>query len=192
MTIRKQKRRSSLRNVGAMLAAVLSIAVPSSDAWARHDPGHSIDDGANARLLCIAEAAAQRFTTALQACDLALQSEPGRAEILSNRGVARLMLGNAAQAVQDFSAAIERAPGHPPHYYNRALAEEQLGEWRAALADYSAAIARAPSMAIAFNNRGLVLERFGEPAAAKADYAKATELDSGLKAAAQNLARLSR
>lgn len=192
MTILKQKRRSSLRNVGTFLAAVLSIVVSSSDAWARHDPGHSIEDGTNSRLLCIAEAAAQRFTTALRACDLALQSDPGRVEILSNRGVARLMLGDAAQAVQDFSAAIDRAPGHPLHYYNRALAEEQLGEWRAALADYSAAIARAPSMAIAFNNRGLVLERFGDPAAAKADYAKATELDSGLKAAAQNLARLSR
>ncbi|MFM9938821.1 MAG: tetratricopeptide repeat protein [Hyphomicrobiaceae bacterium] len=192
MTILVRMPRSGLSNVGAMLVAVLSSVVAPRDALAWHEHSHSVDDVTNARILCISEAAAQRFAAALQACDLAFQSEPDRAEILSNRGVARLMLGDAARAVQDFSAAIDRAPGHPLHYYNRALVEEQLGEWRAALADYSTAITRAPGMAIAFNNRGLAFERLGDQTAAKADYARATELDPGLKAAAQNLARLSR
>lgn len=182
----------SLRIAGAILVTVLSVVAASEDAWARHTAGHNVEDGTNARLLCVEETAARRFTAALQACDLALQAEPDRAEILSNRGVARLMLGDALHAVQDFSAAIDRAPRHPLHYFNRALAEERLGEWRAALADYSAAIARAPGMAIAFNNRGLAFERLGNQQAAKADYAKAMEIDPNLNAAARNLARLSR
>jgi tetratricopeptide (TPR) repeat protein len=179
----------------AFMATVLAAALHTS-ALAGHEKDHVSEDGAdlpgNARMFCIAETAAQHYEAAIRACDIALRTDPERAEVYSNRGVAWLMLGHAERAGNDFSAAIDISPANPLHYYNRALSEEYLGEWRAALADYGAAIERAPGLAIAYNNRGFVYERLGDHRLAAADYATAVAIDPKLAVAVQNLDRLSR
>ena len=56
-----------------------------------------------------------------------------------NRGVARVALGNAEDAIEDFDAAIRLNSKKAEYFYERGLVKETLGEKEAAEADFQKA-----------------------------------------------------
>jgi tetratricopeptide (TPR) repeat protein len=107
-----------------------------------------------------------------------------RSMILTNRGVARLRLGDQQGGINDFSAASE-LPGAPAEtvagaLINRGSTKGQLGDSQGAMADYTALIklkgATAEQVAIALLFRGISKSQQGDSMGAMADYTTLVDL----------------
>ena len=79
---------------------------------------------------------------------------PEDAKAYTNRGVAKLKLGDYRGAIADFDRAIELNPDAAAACYGRGGAKSKLGDYEGAIADYSRAIEIKPDYADAYTNRG--------------------------------------
>jgi tetratricopeptide (TPR) repeat protein len=113
------------------------------------------------------------YTRALEDKSL---SDPRRANIYNDRGVAKWRLKRTTDAIEDFNRAIELFPDFSVVYNNRGNALIDLGRPDEAIADFDRAIALAPGYGVAYNNRGNAYHAMQDFAAASRDYRKASEL----------------
>ncbi len=145
-----------------MFAAIILAAFPVAAALA--------DDYSN----CAQDAnPAVKF----EGCSALLAKNPGLAAAYSSRGSASAALGNADQAIADYSYALVLDPSLGAAYYNRALL--YLAEDNATLAadDFGQVIALDPKDATAYNGRGMAYAASSRFSLADADFAKALGLD---------------
>ena len=69
----------------------------------------------------------------------ALEINPKYDLAYSNRGVARVKLGDTQGAIADYNKAIEINPQDAAHYYKRGTAKELVGDLEGACADWEEA-----------------------------------------------------
>jgi tetratricopeptide (TPR) repeat protein len=119
------------------------------------------------------------YDRVLKTCDRALRLNPELAEVYNWRGCARLRLGDATGAVEDFDAALVRQPKYVEAYLNRGLAHLALDEIPDALGDFNMAIYLNPRQQLAYNHRGLADERQGNVLGAIEDYRQYLALGGG-------------
>ncbi|HWE37328.1 MAG TPA: tetratricopeptide repeat protein [Isosphaeraceae bacterium] len=103
-------------------------------------------------------------------------SDHAKDELL--RGIARLVSGDRAGALADFSEAIDIDPSCPEAYNNRGVTRHAGNDLAGALADFDRALEIAPRFAEAYNNRGAVRRALGDLDGAIADLDRAIELNS--------------
>lgn len=76
------------------------------------------------------------FEGALKLFESAHALQPTSAEVLNNRGGAKLGLRDARGAYEDFSCAVAISPRYAEAWINRAQACVDLGRWEEAVSDY--------------------------------------------------------
>jgi len=103
-------------------------------------------------------------------------SDPRRANIYNDRGVAKWRLKDAKAAVEDFNQAIALFPDYAVVYNNRGNALIDIGQPDEAVNDFDRAIALAPGYGAAYNNRGNANHVQGKFNAAARDFRKAAKL----------------
>jgi len=94
---------------------------------------------------------------------------------LSNRGLAKMALGDTDGAHEDYTLAIQADPKNEKAWNNRGLAKRKRGDVDGAIADYTEAIRLAPRYSYAYMNRGLAWKAKGERDSAAADFERALE-----------------
>ncbi len=88
----------------------------------------------------------QELDKALNDCDAALKLRPHIATFLDSRGLVKVRLGRAAEAVADYTEALKLQPKMAWSLYGRGLAEQQLGQSANAAADLKAATELQPNL----------------------------------------------
>lgn len=167
-----------------MVRAPLSILLPASVLMAlvlASEPAHAVTgsgvlqarQGVSALLRGQYERAVAAYTEALEDRNL---SDPRRANIYNDRGVAKWRLGRAREAIEDFNEAVMLFPSYSVVYNNRGNALMDLGRPDEAIADFDRAIAIAPGYGAAYNNRGNAHHAIGNFKAAERDFRKAASL----------------
>ena len=115
----------------------------------------------------------------LRACTAEFERRPdgaARAEILINRGSARLDRGEADLALVDFSAAIALDADNALAFNARGIAHHRSGNFRSAVRDYEAALKRDIDYAAAFHNRARAWLALAELERAERDFSAVIEL----------------
>jgi len=87
---------------------------------------------------------ANRLDAAIKEYDLALQSEPGRTDVLMNRGSAWFAKGDYSRAIKDFDEVIRIDPRTESVFQSRASAYYELGQVSKALQDFLAELSARP------------------------------------------------
>jgi tetratricopeptide (TPR) repeat protein len=95
---------------------------------------------------------ADHYHTALAILDAALLKHPGDDTLLWSRGRLSLEIGQAEQAVEDFTAVLQRHPSAHAFTY-RGLAYRQLCRFRDEMADYDRAVWQDPQFTQAYFER---------------------------------------
>ena len=98
----------------------------------------------------------------------------------ANRAFIHTVLGNNAEAIDDYNEALRLAPDVPEAalmLHNRGTAKSANNDPRGAIRDYDAALRKEPRQVISLVNRGMAKRRLGDPDAAIADYDRALEID---------------
>jgi tetratricopeptide (TPR) repeat protein len=95
---------------------------------------------------------------------------PERARAAHRRGLARQELGDAANAMDDFTQAIELDPKFAVAYVSRGAVFLELYEPDRAIADLNEAIKLEPKLAIAYDRRGMGYGYAGDPTSAVKDF----------------------
>jgi tetratricopeptide (TPR) repeat protein len=91
-----------------------------------------------------------RTQPALDDFNAALRMNPEQADAYLNRGVAKITLGQYADALADIQKGIDLGPSEMAlAYYDRAIAHERLGNIREAYFDYQRALKTAPNFVAA-------------------------------------------
>ena len=99
----------------------------------------------------------KRIQPALDDFNAALRMNPEQADAYLNRGVAKITLGQYADALVDIQKGIDLGPSEIAlGYYDRAIAHERLGNIREAYFDYQRALKAAPN----FQAAATALTRF--------------------------------
>ena len=101
--------------------------------------------------------------------DEILHADPDDRLALLARGSVYLKMGNAVNAINDFSQALEIDPKHPKSYHLRGLAKEMLGDDEKALKDFDKAIDIDPEYGAAYYSRATLLTKMGQEDAASED-----------------------
>lgn len=117
------------------------------------------------------------YAAAVAAFDEAVVRSPRSVAAWTNRGVARIRLGDVEGAISDFSRALELTPDDPELLFNRGNARVTAGQLPAAIADFTRATEVRPTFTRAFFNRGIARSWAGDPQGARADFARAVELE---------------
>ena len=128
---------------------------------------------------------------AAAAASLALALVPQDADLLVERAMARLALGQLAGALSDLDQVVVLNPDRIETWVFRAVALRRLDRLRAAEESVASALRLAPHHVEALLERGILRQLKGEALAARQDWEKILELapDSGTAdLAAQNLA----
>jgi len=107
----------------------------------------------------------------------ALEVGPPNHLALLNRGTARLEVGDAAGAVEDYSRSLEINPAYVKSWNSRGLARERLGDLGGARSDYDEALRLRPDYPLAWTNRGSLRRRAGDLPGALADAEEAVRRD---------------
>lgn len=133
-----------------------------------------------------------RYSEAVAAFDEAIQESPESAAAYSNRGAARVRLGDVQEAIDDFTHAFELDPADAELLFNRGNAHVLAADYARAIEDYSGAAALRPPFSRAIFNRGVARARAGDLDGARDDwfYAAEIEPDPRIKAAMQRRAGL--
>jgi tetratricopeptide (TPR) repeat protein len=119
---------------------------------------------------------------AVAAFDEAIQRDPLSESAYANRGAARLHLGDAQGAVEDFTRALEMKPSDPAVlFFNRGNAYALAGNTVGAISDFTRAGEIRPVFARAFFNRGLVRARTGDLQGARVDWRQAIALEPDVR-----------
>ncbi len=120
--------------------------------------------------------ARQEYEKALPIYDYLVTMRPNDVNSLNNRGYIRLMRGEDAEAVTDFSRALA-VTEDKEILFNRAIALNRLGRSQEALADYRRAVTVDPKFVKGWKNMGFLRLRL-EDKAGCADLKRACELGS--------------
>ena len=123
----------------------------------------------------------------------ALELAPADAQVLTDRGIAHFLKGDAASqqaAMRDYDAAVRAAPRHAEALNNRAWSVFQAGRPADALADANRSIEANPANGYAYDTRGQILEALGRREDAIRDYERAIALDATQETSRAALARL--
>lgn len=155
------------------LVCLALIALPFAAHAARQSGLLQARQGVSALLRGKYEKAIEAYTKALADKNL---SDPRRANIYNDRGVAKWRLKDTEAAVDDFNRAIKLFPDYSVVYNNRGNALMDLGRSKEAIADFDRAIALAAAYGVAYNNRGNAYFASGDYAAAARDFRKAAQL----------------
>ena len=109
------------------------------------------------------------------------------ARSFSFRGLARLLKGEPAGALEDFERSITINPAVGFSYENRALAHKAMGNRDLALADLSRALSVNPKSARAMTFRAQIYIADGEIDRAIAEFKQALAIDPNFKLAQMGL-----
>ncbi|HEY7647865.1 MAG TPA: tetratricopeptide repeat protein [Methylomirabilota bacterium] len=119
---------------------------------------------------------------AVAAFDEAIQRDPLSESAYANRGAARLHLGDAQGAVEDFTRALEMKPSDPAVlFFNRGNAYALAGNTVGAISDFTRAVEIRPDFARSFFNRGLVRARTGDLQGARVDWRQAIAIEPDVR-----------
>jgi tetratricopeptide (TPR) repeat protein len=99
-----------------------------------------------------------------------------KANVYSDRGVAKWRLKQTKEAVDDFNQSIQISPENATVYNNRGNALMDLGHPEEAVKDFDRAIALSPNYGAAYNNRGNAHAALTQYEPAFQDFRKAVEL----------------
>lgn len=88
--------------------------------------------------------------------DRAIELDPTEARAYTNRGIAKIAMGQIAEALPDYDRAIELNPRLAGAYTNRANVRNNLGDVEGAIADYDRAIDWNPRLWQAWGMRGML------------------------------------
>lgn len=102
-----------------------------------------------------------------------------RALLYNSMGTARVVTGDYAHAIEDYTASISNDGRSAKAYNNRGIAYEKSGDQRRALADFSEALTITPDYVPALANRSKLYESTGDLPRALADLNRAIELQPG-------------
>lgn len=97
------------------------------------------------------------YTAAVDDYDAGLgigYSEPFRARVLNNRGIAFYAIGLFDLSIEDYTEALNLDPTFAAALDNRGTAWVAMGFYEQGILDYTAVIALEPDNVIAYNNRG--------------------------------------
>jgi tetratricopeptide (TPR) repeat protein len=117
------------------------------------------------------------YSTANAFYTRAIQTNPGSALALNNRGISLKNVGDIPAAVADFNSAVRLRPEYARAYYNRGNAYYSIKQYDTAMQDYNRTIRLDPGFAQAFNSRGLVKYFQKDFTGALEDYNKAISLE---------------
>lgn len=118
----------------------------------------------------------RQYHEALKAFNKALEDEPNSPDIISDRGVTYLHLGQKQKALDDMNRAVELEPDYAYRYASRAFVRDSMGDLEGAVEDYRYAVKLEPDDSIAHNNLGILEEKMGYQNSAKKHFDKADEL----------------
>ena len=90
---------------------------------------------------------------AVQAYEVVLQSEPGRADVRSNLGAAYIALGRFDEGMKEYKAAIAGEPNNPTYHFNLGLAYYKAGRHEDAAPEFAKVLEIAPA-----NQKALLLQ----------------------------------
>ncbi|MDY3528710.1 tetratricopeptide repeat protein [Riemerella anatipestifer] len=106
-----------------------------------------------------------------------LKIKPKHVLSIDMRAICKVKLGNASEAIEDYSKAIEIDPNYAFAYSNRGKVKVYLKDYQGAIEDYSKVIEIEPNNAFAYSNRGEVKVYLKDYQGAIEDYSKAIEID---------------
>jgi tetratricopeptide (TPR) repeat protein len=190
---RAEERRAAL---DGQLAACR--AAPATDKATACRPVIESDDTPARRLEALtlrgtAHRAAANYDAAIADFTAALALQPGSADLLNHRGIARFLKGGDADrqaALADYTAAVAADARHAEAYNNRAWVLLQLGRAADALPDANRSIELVPTNGYAYDTRGHINEALGRRDAAIRDYERAVAIDATQADSQAALARL--
>lgn len=107
-------------------------------------------------------------------------SGPTRADVLKQRAISYMHLGQHQRAVDDIDEALRLRPD-ADGYYLRSVSLRALGRLDSALQDCDRAISMEPDNAPAYANRAYIYQALGNKAQARSDARRARELDSSVR-----------
>ncbi len=134
-------------------------------------------DSMNYRAKAIELLKQQKYKDAGELLSMAISEYPNSAELISERGVLHLHLGNKHEALQDMDKAVELQPHNSYRYSSRAFTKDRFGDTEGAIEDYQKAVELDPDDDIAHNNLGLLQEKLGYIDKAKTNFEKADKLN---------------
>ena len=108
--------------------------------------------------------------------DEILNADPDDRLALLARGSVYLKMGNAENAINDFSQAIKIDPKRAKAYHLRGLAREMAGDNDGAMVDFNKAIDIDREYGAAYYSRATLLTRLGQEDAAAEDMKMVTHL----------------
>jgi tetratricopeptide (TPR) repeat protein len=111
-----------------------------------------------------------------------LEVFPDNPDLLAERAVVYLHLGNKSLCILDLDKAVDIERHNPYRYASRGFVREKLGDIEGAAADYEKALELDPLDAITHNNLGMIFEKKGRAQQAKPHFEMADALQ-GLKGA---------
>lgn len=120
-----------------------------------------------------------RYKEADAALSEAVRLNASDEEVLLQRGIVRVRLGQAAAAIADLDAALDLAPGDEEAYRARAEAKLQLRDYPGALEDCARVLRRARRDATALYLRGMALAKTGDYSRAIRSLTSAIAADPG-------------
>jgi tetratricopeptide (TPR) repeat protein len=104
------------------------------------------------------------------------------AMLYNNMGTARVVTGDYANAIQDYTASISHDGRSAKAFNNRGIAYEKNGDAARALADFSQALTISPDYVPALANRSKLYESMGDVPRALVDVSRAITLQPGAAA----------
>lgn len=116
------------------------------------------------------------FDGAIMDFTLALERDPGNAEILYQRAMCYYHLKKKSLALLDMDSAVEMQPNYSFRYASRAFMRDAFGDVMGAIQDYKEAIALDPEDAISYNNLGILEDKMGRRTVSQGYYDKADNL----------------
>ena len=137
--------------------------------------------------LCVAHTLLQEYIPAMDACNHALQIDPGYQLARNNLKWAQNERQKAVEALaaQEQTAPTDRNSGF---YLAEGLSQLHLGDYDQAIKAWQIALQRDPNNALAANNIGTAYMMKQQPATAITWFQKAIALDPSLQIAKNNLA----
>lgn len=121
-----------------------------------------------------------KYEKAIIEFDKVISRDPGNAEALCDRGVAKFHLKDMEGAIEDLNRALELEPGNPYRYASRAYIRDKAGDTSGAIDDYRKAVELDPENGVSQNNLGLLEEKQGYIERAKKRYQVADMLNIDL------------
>lgn len=107
---------------------------------------------------------------------LALEKDPGNAEILYQRAMSYFHLKKKTLSLLDMDTAIEMQPNYGFRYSSRAFMRDSFGDVIGAIQDYKEAVNLDPEDAISYNNLGILEDKMGRRTISQGYYNKADKL----------------